>query len=342
VERGDSVAVFTLFPDPIPGVEVVDMYGRGIPGGLGVRRLWRQRRLNKLLEDFDPDIVQSFFLWPYGEWARISPVRPVVQGAWGSDVFVIPRRSAKRRRQISRIVSEADAVTVNSVSLAEGVVALGANPERVHEIGWGVDAERFTGLDDRGLSDELGIAGRPVVLSTRGHSPIYNLDVLVEAMPEVLRQVPEAAFLFMGHGPLTNQLRARIADLGILDSARFRRFREEELPAAFAVGSLAVSLPSSDSGRPTSLLEAMASRLPVVLSDVPGIRELVDQDEGAEVVPVRDPAATAAAIVRLLKDPVRRQAHGARNRSVVMERASAADETAKCVALYRRLSGITG
>jgi L-malate glycosyltransferase len=342
VEQGDRVTVYTLFPEPIAGVEVIDIFGRGIPGRLGVRRVWRQRRLRHLFHEFDPHLVQSFFLWPYGEWARTSGVRPVVQGAWGSDVFVIPRRSPKRARQISQMLADADAVTVNSASLAEGVVALGAERTRVHEIGWGVDVDRFTGEDDGGLADELGIAGRPIVVSTRGHKPIYNLDVIVEAMPEVLRQVPEAAFLFMGHGPMTDRLRARMARLGVLDQARFRRFTEDELPAAFAAASVAVSIPSSDSGRPTSLLEAMASRLPVVLSDVPGIRELVDQDDGAEIVPVRDPAATAAAIVRLLEDPARRETHGTRNRSVVVERASAADETAKCLALYRRLCGVTG
>jgi glycosyltransferase involved in cell wall biosynthesis len=101
-------------------------------------------------------------------------------------------------------------------------------------------------------------------------------------------------------------------------------------------------VPSSDSGRPTSLLEAMASRLPVVLSDVPGIRELVDQGQGAEIVPVRDPGATAAAIVRLLQDPGLRESHGVRNRLVVNERANAADETEKCLALYRRLCDVSG
>ena len=342
VEHGHAVQVYTLFPDRIEGVEVVDVFGRGIPGRLGIRRHWRRRRLRSLFSEFDPHLVQSFFLWPYGDWAAQSGVRPVVQGAWGSDVLVIPQRSAKRRRQIGRLLAGADAVTVNSRSLADGVVALGADRERVHEIGWGVDVDRFTGHDDGALAEQLGLAGRPIVVSTRGHKPIYNLDVIVEAMPGVLRWVPEAAFLFMGHGPMTDRLRARMAELGVLDQARFRRFAEGELPAAFAAASVAVSVPSSDSGRPTSLLEAMASRLPVVLSDVAGIRELVDHGEGAEIIPVRDPAATAAAIVRLLQDPGRRESHGARNRSVVVERASAAGETAKCLALYARLCGISG
>jgi L-malate glycosyltransferase len=321
------------------GVEVVDVFGRGIPGRLGLRRQWRKRRLRTLFAQFDPDLVQSFFLWPYGEWAAQSGVRPLVQGAWGSDVLVIPQRSARRRRQIGRLLAGADAVTVNSASLADGVVALGADRARVHEIGWGVDVDAFTGRDGAAVAEELGLAGRPIVLSTRGHKPIYNLDVIVEAMPDVVRQVPDVAFLFMGHGPMTDQLRSRVAELGLLEHVRFRRFAEHELPFAFATAAVAVSVPSSDSGRPTSLLEAMASRLPVVLSDVPGIRELIDQDHGAEIVPVRDPAATAAAIVRLLGDAELRRRHGERNRSVVVERANSADETEKCLELYRRLCG---
>ena len=123
------------------------------------------------------------------------------------------------------------------------------------------------------------------------------------------------------------------------DAVRFARFDEGALPAAFAGCELSVSIPSSDSGRPSSLLEAMASALPVVVSDLPGIRELIDQDEGAEIVPLRDVEATAAAIARLLSDPGLRARMGARNRDVVRERADAARETDRCIDLYRRLSG---
>src|SRR6185437_11049773 len=148
----------------------------------------------------------------------------------------------------------------------------------------------------RSLVDSLGLAGRPVVASPRLHKELYNLDVLMDAVPLVRGEVPHAAFLFMADGAGTEALKAQAARLGVADSVRFARFDEGDLPAAFAGCDVSVSIPSSDSGRPSSLLEAMASSLPVVVSDLPGIRELIDQDEGAEIVPLRDVQATAAAI----------------------------------------------
>jgi L-malate glycosyltransferase len=337
VEQGHAVRVYTLNPDQIPGVPVYDLSAGHLPERTGLRRLWRTRRLNRLIDDFDPHLVQSMFLWPYGEWARKLGRRPMVHGAWGSDVFAVPNRSPRRRRQISQVIASADAITVNSESLARGVIELGARPELVRRIGWGVDVDRFRGEDDGALAEELGLKGMRIVVSPRGHKPIYNLDVIADALPEVFRRVPDAAFLFMGHGPLTDEIRARVEAAGIGERVRFRRFTEDELPRVYGAAEISVSVPSTDSGRPTSLLEAMASRLPVVLSDVPGIRELVDQDEGAEIVPIRDPAATAEAIVRLLEDPERARRFGERNRAVVTESASSRAELERCLALYDEL-----
>ena len=340
-DRGHDVHLFTEAPEPVPGVEVHDILGRGIPGGIGLRKLWRRRHLRRQLDELDPDALHAHFLFPYGEWAWRTGRRPLLHQAWGSDVLVFPDRSAEKREWAERLLGDADAVTVNSAILRDAVLRLGAPADRVYEIGWGVDTQRFSGDRDRSVVDELGLAGRPVVASPRLHKEIYNLDVLMDAVPLVQQSVPEAAFLFMADGPDTEALRTQAERLGVSDSVRFARFEEDRLPAAFAGCDLSVSIPSSDSGRPSSLLEAMASSLPVVVSDLPGIRELIDQGEGAEIVPLRDTEATATAIARLLADDELRTRMGARNREVVRERADAAHETDRCVDLYRRLSGKT-
>jgi L-malate glycosyltransferase len=338
-ERGHETHLLSEFRlrQPLPGVVWHDILGRRLPHGVGVRRLWRRRALPRLLRSLDVDLVQTQFLWPYGDWAHRTGFQPLVQGAWGSDVL-LPRPD--RRARIGEILRAGAAVTANSESLRAAVVGYGVDPSRVHVIGWGVDTETFSGKRDRSLVDTI-FPGRPVVVSPRLHKDLYNLDVLIDAIPRVHRHVPEAAFLFMGHGALTSALQAHADALAVSDSVRFQRFDEADLPLAFGGAEVSVSIPSSDTGRPSSLLEAMASALPVVLSDLPGIRELVDDRDGAEIVPLRDPEATASAIVKLLSDTDLREHYGARNRRVVAERADARRETERCIELYRLLADET-
>ncbi len=336
-ERGHEAHIFTEQPEPVEGVEVHDILGGRIPGGIGVRRLWRRRHLRRELERLAPDALHAHFLWPYGDWALRTGVRPLLHQVWGSDVLVMPEQRRGGHERTAALLAAANAVTVNSDALVRAVAGFGVPDERIHRIGWGVDTARFSGERDRSLVDEI-FPGRPVVASPRLHKELYNLDVLMEAVPLVQRSVPDAAFLFMAHGALTDRLREHAAALGVAGSVHLRRFDEEELPLAFAGSDVSVSIPSSDTGRPTSLLEAMASRLPVVLSDLPAIRELVDDGDGALIVPQRDPAAVAAAIVRLLEDGELRARFGDRNRAAVCERADAARETDRCIELYRQLS----
>ncbi len=314
--------------------------GAGCPRAPGVRMLWRRRHLRRTLHALDPDIVQTQNLWPSGEWAYRAGQRPVVQGVWGSDVLVVPKTDPQKRALAQTLLREADAITVNSDGLKQGVTDLGVPAELVHRIGWGVDTRvRYTGERDRSLIDTI-FPGRPVVASPRLHKQLYNLDVIMAAIPLVQREVPEAAFLFMAYGVETDALRRQAEQLGVTDSVHFRRFTEDEVPLVFAGSELTVSVPASDTGRPTSLLEAMAARLPVVLGDLPAIHELIEQGDGAEIVPLRDVEATAAAIVRLLSDDQLRRRYGDRNREVVVREADATVETDRCIELYRRLTSL--
>ena len=118
-DRGHEVHIFTEAPEPVQGVEVHDMLGQGIPGGVGVRKLWRRRHLRRTLAELDPDVVQTHILWPYGEWAWRTGKRPLLHQAWGSDVLVIPERSADRRALGQPLLRDADAITVNSMVLRD-------------------------------------------------------------------------------------------------------------------------------------------------------------------------------------------------------------------------------
>ena len=109
---------------------------------------------------------------------------------------------------------------------------------------------------------------------------------------------------------------------------------QSDLPPLVAAADIVVSIANSDS-TPPSLLEAMASGRAVVCADAASIDEWVGPGEGAEIVPVRDAEATAAAILGLLQDDARRRAYGERNQRVVRE--TVGDPGPELDRLYREL-----
>lgn len=114
--------------------------------------------------------------------------------------------------------------------------------------------------------------------------------------------------------------------------------RPEEMPAAYAAADV-FCLPSWWEAMPLSILEAMASGLPVVATDVGDVsREVADATTGF-VVPVRCPPELAAALETLVIDPERRRRMGAAGRARVEERFSSAATTEAIGALYSELTG---
>ena len=118
---------------------------------------------------------------------------------------------------------------------------------------------------------------------------------------------------------MTETVRGWVDDLGVGDAVRMHFIPPPELPFFCASSDLAVSLASTDA-TPASMLECMASRLPLVMGDAITIDEWITQGDGGEVVQCRDEDAVTAALLRLMRDPELRAAYGDRNVRVVAER----------------------
>jgi glycosyltransferase involved in cell wall biosynthesis len=129
-----------------------------------------------------------------------------------------------------------------------------------------------------------------------------SLEVLLDAVPAVLAQVPDARFAIVGDGPEHAALTAHAATLGLADDARLV-FLPFEGPSERHISALDVYvLPSAWEAFPIGVLEALACGVPQIATDVGGTREAVVGDTGI-LVPPRDPAALADALVALLRDP---------------------------------------
>lgn len=138
---------------------------------------------------------------------------------------------------------------------------------------------------------------------------------LVAAWPEVVRGFPGARLVLCGTGD-ADGLRASARELGVERAVELPGWVDLETKRRLLGEATVFALPSHIEGVPISLLEAMASGLPSVVTPVGGILDAVTDEQEALIVPVRDPAAVAHALLRVFESPAlaRRLGEGARAR----------------------------
>ena len=142
---------------------------------------------------------------------------------------------------------------------------------------------------------------------------------LIDAVALLAGTRPQLVVLVAGRdGNTSADLERQVEVLGLGDRVRFLGHRAD-VPEVLAAGDVFV-FPSLYEGLPGAVIEAMALGLPVVAADIPPVREVVEQDVNALLVPPGDAPALAAALVELLDNPERRRRFGACSRSVFLER----------------------
>jgi glycosyltransferase involved in cell wall biosynthesis len=183
-------------------------------------------------------------------------------------------------------------------------------PSKVLAIRNGVDLARFGRLPDRRASRlALGIAPGDVVAVVVGRlCRGKGQAAAIEAAASVRERVPGFRLLLVGDGPLASELKALAGERGAAGDVIFAGFRDD-VHAVLSASDLLL-LASEAESLPLSVLEAMAAALPVVSTDVGGLREAVEDGVTGRLVPPRDPAALADAIAEVLGRPDRGAAMG--------------------------------
>ena len=197
----------------------------------------------------------------------------------------------------------ADLTTQVSEVGKQRYIQVGAVPSsKILYIPNGIDTARFQPNPKarQVVRDALGCPKEAFVWLTVGHlEPVKNHLELLRAFREVAAGHPHARLLIAGQGSLQAATEQRIAELGLADRVRLlgtRRDIPELLNAADAF-----VLPSLWEGMPLTLLEAGAVGLPIVATDVGGNSEIVLESKTGYLVPVRDTAALAEAMLRVMR-----------------------------------------
>jgi glycosyltransferase involved in cell wall biosynthesis len=150
--------------------------------------------------------------------------------------------------------------------------------------------------------------GAPLCITVGRLEQPKGHETLLSAVPAILRDVPDARFLFAGDGSLQAQLEAQADVLQIRDRVIFLGARTD-VRQLLAICNVAI-MPSHREGFSIAILEAMAAGLPIVATNVGGNAEAIISGESGVVVPPGDPEVLAVAVKRLLTDQVQATALG--------------------------------
>jgi glycosyltransferase involved in cell wall biosynthesis len=253
-----------------------------------------------------------------------------------------PDLVSRRRRWINRLLlaGRADAVNACSRFSADALARLDGFPaRRIEVIENGVTLDLYRpAADRRAAKRDLGLDPdrRYVALIGRFH-PVKDHATMLAAFREVARSRRDVDLLLVGDGPLRGDAEGRAADLGIAGRVRFLGVRRDVPEILGAIDVFALT--SLSEAASLTLLEAMASALPVVVTAVGGNPEIVRDGVEGLLAPRGDADRITAAIGALLDDPERASGMGRAGRATVAERYDLERTIARYHALYERLSG---
>ncbi len=310
--QGHDVTVITNADEFDAPVEVVNFarvtrVSRMMPPRMGwILRAWR---LWRALHGHGFDVVNIQQMTPDGVIATMLSAVPVVPTFWGSDILRLGERPRWVRLLMPRAVRKSSALHATAHVIAGRLIDLGADPGRIAVFNYGVDLGLFrlrTAEPERGS-----------IVSTRHLQPLYRHADIIRAMPLVLEREPDARLTLAGLAPEEDldMLTGIVGQLGLSGVVEFPgRLDKPEVARRLAAAELWVSIPTSDS-LAISLQEAMACGAFPVVSDLPSMREILDEPNAVFVRDV-SPAALADSVVRALS-LARTGAHVAVNRATV-------------------------
>jgi len=161
----------------------------------------------------------------------------------------------------------------------------------------GIDAKRFREAQPIG-----GLGGEPIILHHGRLVQKRGVKTLIEAMPKIIREVPEVKLVIAGEGPEKRRLQRLTEELDIAGHVVFLGLVPYERIPSLIKSSTVVVVPSLIEGHSTSVIEAMAAAKPIIATKVGGITEVVRDGETGILVDPENPDQIANAVIKVLKD----------------------------------------
>jgi len=289
--------------------------------------------LKKIIKDFKPDIIHAHYASSYGLIGALSGYHPFILSVWGSDVFSFPLKSPFHKMLLKYNLKRADKILSTSYVMAKETKKY--TTKDIEVTPFGIDLEQFKPMEVENLFDKNDI----VIGTVKTLEEKYGIEYLIRAFKIVCDKYPELALklLIVGGGSLENKLKKLAKELKIDDKTVFTgKVPFKDVPKYQNMLSLSVFVSDSESFG-VAVIEASACEKPVIVSNVGGLPEVVEDGITGIIVPSRNPQKTAEAIEKLILNESLRKQMGKNGRERVKKLYNWDDNVKQMIKIYNDL-----
>lgn len=326
-----------------------------------VARTWREtamtkKRIEAVAKEIGPDLLHA-----HSPVLNVSPALKAQTGlpvvyeirAFWEDAAVDHKTTQEgslryrlTRQWETKACRKAGHVFTICQGLKDDLIARGIAQQKVSLIPNAVDIDAFDPIEarDAQLEKELGLEGKSVIGFLGSFYAYEGLDLVVDALPQILKTIPNICLLLVGGGPEEDRLKAQVAQLRLQDHVMFvGRVPQAQVRRYYSLADALVfarhSMRLTETVTPLKPLEAMALKKPVIASDVGGHHELIRHEETGLLFPAGDGSALSRAVCQLLGDEALQNTLKNNGRSYVSEERTWAQSAANYIPVYERLTG---
>jgi glycosyltransferase involved in cell wall biosynthesis len=298
----------------------------------------------RLLSEIAPDLVHAGPIQSCGHVTALSRFHPWLLTSWGSDLLFQAQQGPDWKQATQAALSSADAFFCDCDAVrARARQSTDMPDSRIVQFPWGIRKGSFGPVGALPSDEERQAEpGTHVFLSTRSWEPLYGIDTLLDAFRQAYRVDSSLRLLLLGNGSEAGRVREFIDMHGLSRVIRTLGLHiKEDMPKWFRAADAYVSCAQSD-GTSVSLLEAMATGLPVVVTDIPSNREWIVEGHNGWLAPARSPEEFADRLLRAARlSPEQRELFSERNQCIVEERADWDRNFPRLLEMYERLTGMS-
>jgi len=249
---------------------------RQIPWAGGQREFhWRDvprlaSILRRLTKEIKPDLIHAGPIQNCAFLAALSGFRPILAMSWGYDLVMDADKSAWMR-WVTRFTLKRSAFFTSDANISrDKAVAFGMDPEKTVIFPWGTDIDHFTPRTSPPSDPEAF-----TLFCSRSWEPIYGVDILAKAFVKVASVDPDVNLILLGGGSQGSRIRQILTSDNVMERVHFGgHVTQKDLLHWYHMTDLYIS-PSHVDGSSVTLMEALASGLPCLVSDIPGNREWI-------------------------------------------------------------------